>query len=135
MAEILGLGLSHYPGPLVPAEYWPRMLESNVEKGRLPRELFEDRSRWPAAMLAEFGADNGISAARACRPPAPTEDAGMKPCTACKPRPGIGEAAASSSKLSMFISAAFPSAYWQASHSGSSIAQNFGSACSALFAA
>ncbi len=65
MAEILGLGLSHYPGPLVPAEYWPRMLESNVEKGRLPRELFEDRSRWPAAMLAEFGADNGISAARA----------------------------------------------------------------------
>lgn len=65
MAEILGLGLSHYPGPLVPAEYWPRMLETNMEKGRIPRALFEDRSRWPAEMRAELGSDNGASAARA----------------------------------------------------------------------
>jgi hypothetical protein len=64
MGEILGLGLSHYPGPMVPAEDWPRMLETNVQKGRIPRDLFEDRARWPAAMLAEWGQDDGVSAAR-----------------------------------------------------------------------
>lgn len=65
MAEIIGFGLSHYPGPLVPAEYWPRMLETNVEKGRIPRAVFENRSQWPAPMLAEYGTDNGFTAAKA----------------------------------------------------------------------
>jgi hypothetical protein len=65
MAEIIGMGLSHYPGPLVPVEFWPQMLETNVEKGRIPRELFEDRNKWPKEMLAELGSDNGQTAARA----------------------------------------------------------------------
>jgi hypothetical protein len=30
MAEILGLGLSHYSGPPVPPKAWPRMLQTNV---------------------------------------------------------------------------------------------------------
>ena len=67
MAEILGLGLSHYPGPSVPVEYWASMLEKNVEIGRVTPELFADRSRWPAGMLAEYGNDEGLAAAKAHR--------------------------------------------------------------------
>ena len=64
MAEILGMGLSHYPGPLVPAELWPRMLSRNVNIGRVPAEVFEDRDKWPAPMRAEWGTDDGVGAAR-----------------------------------------------------------------------
>jgi hypothetical protein len=67
MAEILGLGLSHYPGPSVPVEYWASMLERNVEIGRVAPELYADRSRWPAAMRAEYGDDEGLAAAKAHR--------------------------------------------------------------------
>jgi hypothetical protein len=35
MGEILGLGLSHYPGPVSPAKYWSRMVARNVEVGRI----------------------------------------------------------------------------------------------------
>ena len=63
MAEILGLGLSHYPGPVVPTEFWPQQLRINVEKGRIPREIYEDRATWPAPMLAEWGTDDGRAAA------------------------------------------------------------------------
>jgi hypothetical protein len=64
MGEILGLGLSHYPGPAVPAEFWPRHLQTQVERGRIPRDLFDDRSRWPAEMRTEWGTDDGQTAAR-----------------------------------------------------------------------
>jgi hypothetical protein len=64
MAEILGLGLSHYPGPGVPVEYWPSMIERNVEIGRVDPQLFADKSRWPAEMLKEWGDDSGVAAAR-----------------------------------------------------------------------
>src|SRR5471030_822142 len=73
--------------------------------------------------------------ARSCRPPALADDAGMKPRTACRPRPRIGETATSSSKLSMFISQVLSPNYWHASHSGLSFEQNFGSAESALLPA
>jgi hypothetical protein len=63
MAEIIGLGLSHYPGPLVPAECWPRMLKTNVEKGRIPADLYADQGRWPQPMVREWGNDEGLSAA------------------------------------------------------------------------
>ena len=64
MSQVLGLGLTHYPGLLVPAEDWPRMLKRNVDIGRVAPQLFGDRSRWPAAMRSEWGADEGVSAAR-----------------------------------------------------------------------
>src|ERR1700722_20032259 len=67
MGSILGLGLSHYPGPLVEPEYWPRRLSRNVEVGRIAPELFEAKDRWPAAMRAEWGDDEGVTAARAHR--------------------------------------------------------------------
>ncbi|MGH7906302.1 MAG: extradiol ring-cleavage dioxygenase [Candidatus Binataceae bacterium] len=63
MGQILGMGLSHYPGPLTPTDYWPRMLARNVEIGRIKPELYADRTRWPQAMQAEWGADEGRGAA------------------------------------------------------------------------
>jgi hypothetical protein len=59
----MGLGLSHYPGPLVPVEHWPRMLERNVKVGRIPPDVFAARDQWPAAMRQEWGTDSGVSAA------------------------------------------------------------------------
>lgn len=64
MSDILGMGMSHYPGLLVPAEQWSRMLKFNVERGHVPRELYGDCARWPKEMLAEWGADEGAAAAR-----------------------------------------------------------------------
>ncbi len=64
MAEIMGLGLSHYPGPLVPVEHWPSMLQRWVELGRVKAEDFAARDRWPEAMRREWGNDDGVSAAR-----------------------------------------------------------------------
>ena len=64
MADILGVGLSHYPGPLVPAKDWPRMLKRNVDIGRVKPDVFADRSRWPKPMQAEWGGDDGVAAAR-----------------------------------------------------------------------
>ncbi len=63
MGQVLGLGLSHYPGPLVPVQHWPRMLARNVKVGRIPPEVYADRDGWPAAMRAEWGQDQGQAAA------------------------------------------------------------------------
>ncbi|MSP97689.1 MAG: extradiol ring-cleavage dioxygenase [Betaproteobacteria bacterium] len=65
MSQILGLGVTHYPGLLVPPENWPRMLKRNVEIGRVKPELYADRGKWPSEMLAEWGTDEGVAAARA----------------------------------------------------------------------
>lgn len=64
MAEIIGMGLSHYPGPMVPVEYWPTMLQRWVEIGRIKPELFAARDQWPEEMRREWGADEGQAAAR-----------------------------------------------------------------------
>ena len=64
MGEILGLGLSHYPGPLVPTQFWPNMLKNGVRFG-VPADLYADRSRWPAHMREEWGEDGGLTAAEA----------------------------------------------------------------------
>jgi hypothetical protein len=63
MGEILGLGLSHYPGPVAPPQYWSRMIARNVEVGRIAADLYNDKSRWPKAMLEEMSDDNGLAAA------------------------------------------------------------------------
>ena len=63
MGEILGLGLSHYPGPVTPPQYWSKMIARNAEVGRIPMDLFNDKSRWPKEMLAEMADDNGLAAA------------------------------------------------------------------------
>src|ERR1700761_702151 len=63
MAEILGMGLSHYPGPVTPPKYWSRMVARNGDVGRIKREFYEDKKNWPPAMIAEWGADEGLAAA------------------------------------------------------------------------
>jgi hypothetical protein len=63
MAEVLGLGLSHYPGPIVPPEFWAGMIRTNVSNGRIPPDVYENKARWPAPMLAEWGDDEGVAAA------------------------------------------------------------------------
>jgi hypothetical protein len=47
MSQILGMGLTHYPGLLVPPDNWPRMLKRGVEIGRIPADLYADHARWP----------------------------------------------------------------------------------------
>lgn len=64
MAEIMGIGLSHYPGPLVPVESWPSMLQRWVELGRVRPEVFAARDRWPEGMRLEWGNDEGQAAAQ-----------------------------------------------------------------------
>ncbi len=63
MAQVLGMGLSHYPGPLVPVAHWPRMLARNVKVGRIPPQVYADRAAWPAPMRAEWADDEGHGAA------------------------------------------------------------------------
>ena len=65
MAEILGMGVTHYPPGLVPEELkpWPlvRMLKSDP---RIPERL-KDPANWPEPMRAEWGDDEGITAHKA----------------------------------------------------------------------
>jgi catalytic LigB subunit of aromatic ring-opening dioxygenase len=65
MGEVLGIGLSHYPGPLVPGRFWARMLARNVKIGRVAPALFEDKTQWPKEMLAEWAGDEGAAAGEA----------------------------------------------------------------------
>ncbi len=64
MSQILGMGLTHYPGLLVPPANWPRMLKRGVEIGRIPADLYADHARWPKEMRDEWGADDGVASAR-----------------------------------------------------------------------
>src|SRR4051812_12936745 len=64
MAEIIGLGCSHYPGPMVPVEAWPSMLQRWVELGRVKPEVFAARDQWPEPMRREWGDDEGQTAAK-----------------------------------------------------------------------
>ena len=57
------MGLSHYPGPLVPTKYWPGMIQRNVNIGRVPQDVFDDKASWPKDMVAEWGDDEGVGAA------------------------------------------------------------------------
>lgn len=62
MAEILGIGATHYPPGLVPDEYkpWPlaRMLHTD---SRIP-ERMRDPANWPEPMRGEWGDDEGVKA-------------------------------------------------------------------------
>ena len=62
MAEILGLGLTHYPGiRMVDAEA-SIFLRRTLESGRVSAEL-QDPANWPAAMQEEWADDQGAAAA------------------------------------------------------------------------
>src|SRR5438067_6105882 len=63
MAEILALGISHYPPLAGPDARMAFILKAMLKNPKLPAKL-RDPSGWPAAMRAEWGEDEGEGSAR-----------------------------------------------------------------------
>ena len=63
MAEILGLGITHYPAIVVEPEHWSQFVIRRTEAGQVPAEVFENKAGWPAAMREEWAGDRGAAAA------------------------------------------------------------------------
>ena len=61
MGEILGLGVTHYPGLMLPDAAMTTFLQRTLASGRVP-EARRDPSRWPAPMRAEWSTDKGAAA-------------------------------------------------------------------------
>jgi hypothetical protein len=61
MAEILGIGTTHYPPGLVPDELkpWPLARMLNTDR-RIPERL-RDPANWPEPMRKEWGDDEGVT--------------------------------------------------------------------------
>lgn len=66
MADLLLLGISHYPPLAGTDERMSYILKRMLQNPQLPPELREP-SGWPAAMQAEWGQDEGTTSARAHR--------------------------------------------------------------------
>ncbi len=62
MAEILGLGVTHYPGVVVAPEHWSKFLMLRTESGQVPAEIFDNKDSWPDLMRAEWADDKGAAA-------------------------------------------------------------------------
>ena len=62
MAEILGLGLSHYPPLSSPDEQMSWILRKTLQDPSIPPE-HKDPKHWPPAMRAEWGEDEGLLSA------------------------------------------------------------------------
>jgi len=62
MAEILGIGATHYPPGLVPEELKPWPLARMLTTDRRIPERLRDPANWPEPMRKEWGDDEGISA-------------------------------------------------------------------------
>ena len=63
MGEILGIGITHYPGLISPDEDRAFPLTRTLLSDRIPSEV-KDPATWPEAMRTEYGDDQGIAAAR-----------------------------------------------------------------------
>lgn len=66
MAEILALGISHYPPLTGPDERMAFILKRMLQNPALPLELRES-SGWPEAMRKEWGDDEGVTSAASHR--------------------------------------------------------------------
>ena len=62
MGEVLGLGVTHFPGLIVRDDKMAEILERLLRSERLPEEL-KDMARWPESMRREWGDDRGRRAA------------------------------------------------------------------------
>ena len=62
MGEILGIGLTHYPGLLRTDADMSIFLRRTLTSARVPAAL-KDPARWPAAMREEWADDQGAAAA------------------------------------------------------------------------
>jgi hypothetical protein len=63
MGEILGIGCTHGPQLQFPDENMADILRRHLQRETTPAEQ-KDHANWPAAMRAEWGDDEGLSAAR-----------------------------------------------------------------------
>jgi hypothetical protein len=61
MGEILGIGTTHYPGAVGPAENMSGIVRAVLADPGLP-ERYRDPANWPPQMRAEYGDDHGRSA-------------------------------------------------------------------------
>lgn len=66
MGEILGLGMTHYPGLAARDENMTGILRQVLADPGLP-ERERDPANWPESLRREYGADQGKSAAAAHR--------------------------------------------------------------------
>ena len=62
MAEILGLGVTHFPPLSGPDENMGRILKRALDDPAIPEALRHPEG-WPAPMRQEYGNDAGVSAA------------------------------------------------------------------------
>lgn len=63
MGQILGIGTTHYPGAVGPAENMSGILRSILADPALP-EKYRDHANWPQQMRDEYGDDQGAAAGR-----------------------------------------------------------------------
>ena len=63
MGEILGIGLTHYPGLIAPDENRAFPLTRTLKSDSLPAEL-KNPANWPEAMRIEYGEDEGVASSR-----------------------------------------------------------------------
>jgi hypothetical protein len=62
MAEVLGAGVTHYPGFLWQDRDMALLLRSALKSTKVP-EHFKHHQNWPEAMVREWGSDEGLAAA------------------------------------------------------------------------
>src|SRR5215831_9456472 len=63
MGEILGIGVTHYPGLMLPDAYMSQTLTRALESERVPEEM-KNSARWPEGLRQELAAnENGGAAA------------------------------------------------------------------------
>ena len=65
MAEILGLGVTHWPTLCLPNEGLTTVFKRTLEAPNVTAET-KDPANWPKEMLAELGNDDGLGAANRC---------------------------------------------------------------------
>lgn len=66
MADILGVGISHWPRLHDPDHTFAKRVRANLQHPEVPDEI-KDKRNWPAGMQAEWGDDEGLSNAPAHR--------------------------------------------------------------------
>jgi hypothetical protein len=63
MGEILGLGVTHYPGLMAPDDQMAAILERTLASPQVPAEM-KSPERWPPAMREEYLANRDLSVTR-----------------------------------------------------------------------
>ncbi len=66
MGEMLGIGLTHYPGLIAPDEDRNYPLTRTLRSNQVPEEL-KNPATWPEAMRIEYGDDQGVASSRVHR--------------------------------------------------------------------